>query len=95
VVFEVLSPTSGRTDRIVKVRECAAVASVRRYVILESTSAGLQVFERTDADEPWRALALTADDVLHMPEIGIEVPVGEFYEDVIFGGDVAEAELSI
>lgn len=34
VVFEVLSPSSGRTDRIVKLREYAAVASIRRYVIL-------------------------------------------------------------
>jgi len=91
VVFEVLSPTSGRTDRIVKVREYAAVASVRRYVILESTSAGLQVFERATADEPWKALALTGDDTLHMPELGIEIPVAEFYEDVDFGGDPAAA----
>ena len=35
VVFEVLSPTSGRVERIVKVREYAAVPSIRRYVILE------------------------------------------------------------
>jgi Uma2 family endonuclease len=90
VVFEVLSPTSGRTDRISKVREYAAVPSVRRYVILESTSVGLQVFERQNADEPWLALALTAEDTLRMPEIGIEVPVGEFYEGVDFGGE-AEA----
>lgn len=84
VVFEVLSPTSGRIDRIVKVREYAAVPSIRRYVILESSSAGLTVFERDRADEPWRALTLTNDDTLRMPEIGIEIPVAEFYEDISF-----------
>jgi Uma2 family endonuclease len=88
----VLSPTSGRTDRIFKVREYAAVSSVRRYVILESASVGLQVLERSNDDQPWTATALTGDDILRMPEIGIEVPVGEFYEDVDFGGD-ATAEL--
>jgi Uma2 family endonuclease len=86
-VFEVLSPTSGRTDRIVKVQEYAAVPSVRRYVILESTGVGLQVFERTNADEQWTALALTGDDTLHMPELGIDIPVADLYEGVDFGGD--------
>lgn len=84
VVFEVLSSTSGRVDRIVKVREYAAVPSIRRYVILESSSMGLTVFERSGPDEVWRAAALTKDDVLCMPEIGIEVPVAEFYEDITF-----------
>ena len=46
VVFEVLSPSSGRVDRIDKLREYRAVASVRRYVILEYTGIGLTVFER-------------------------------------------------
>jgi Uma2 family endonuclease len=92
VIFEVLSPTSGRIDRIFKVREYAAVPSVRRYVILESTSIGLQVLERTRANEPWTATALTGDDILRMPEIGIEIPVGELYEGVDFGDDAAAAE---
>jgi Uma2 family endonuclease len=81
VVFEVLSPTSGRTDRIVKVREYRAVPSILRYVILEYTSVGLTVLERATGDEPWRATALTAEDTLGMSEIGIEVPVAELYEN--------------
>jgi Uma2 family endonuclease len=84
VVFEVLSPTSGRVDRIVKVREYAAVPSIRRYVILESASVGLTVMEREGPDEAWRATVLTNNDTLRMPEIGIEVPVGEIYEDIAF-----------
>lgn len=82
VVFEVLRPTSGRTDRIDKVREYRAVASIRRYVILEYASIGLTVLERANAEDEWRATALTAGDLLQIPEIGIEIPVSEFYEDV-------------
>ncbi len=84
VVFEVISPTSGRIDRIVKVREYRTVPSIRRYVILEHTSIGLTVLERATAtgDEPWRATALTGEDTLQMPEIGIEIPVAELYENV-------------
>jgi Uma2 family endonuclease len=81
VVFEVLSPTSGRTDRIIKLREYGAVPSIRRYVIAEYTGIGLSVFERTGG-EPWRATALTAEDTLRMPEIGIEIPVAELYQEV-------------
>ena len=86
VVFEVLSPSSGRIDRIEKVREYRAVASIRRYVILESTSVGLTVFERLGAGDNWTASTLTEDDVLQMEEIGVEVPVSELYQDVELPG---------
>jgi Uma2 family endonuclease len=82
VVFEVLSPTSGRIDRIVKLREYRAVPSIRRYVILEHASIGLIVLTRASANEDWTATALTAEDTLRMPEIAAEIPVAEFYEGV-------------
>ena len=84
VLFEVLSSNTSRTDRILKVREYAAVPSIRRYVIVESTSIGLTVMERERADEAWRGTALISDEILRMPEIGIEIPVIEFYEDMDF-----------
>jgi Uma2 family endonuclease len=90
IVFEVLSPTSGRTDRIEKVREYAAVPSIRRYIILETSSAGLLVMHRQKPHDPWTAAALTIDDTLSLPEIGIEIPVAEFYEDVDFIDGLAE-----
>ncbi len=84
VVFEVVSPGSGRIDRIVKTREYAAVPSIRRYVIVESTSIGLTVHERSHGDDPWITNVLTKDDTLRMPEIEIEIPVAEIYEDIEF-----------
>jgi len=84
VVFEVLSPTSGRDDRITKVREYAAVPSIRRYVILESSSVGLMVMERSSPGQVWQTTVLTKDDTLRMPEIGIEIPVAEIYEGLSF-----------
>jgi Uma2 family endonuclease len=90
IVFEVLSPTSGRTDRIDKVREYAAVPSIRCYVILETRSAGILVLSRQNAQDAWTAAALTIDETLGLPDIGIEIPVAEFYEDVDF--TVTQAE---
>ena len=82
VVFEVLSPTSGRTDRIAKLREYRTVPSIRRYVILEHAGIGLIVLARANADQNWIATAQTADDVLRLPELGAEIPVAELYEGV-------------
>ena len=79
VVFEVLSPTSGRMDRIVKVREYRAVPSIRRYVIVEYAFAGLTVLERADGDSNWTVTPLTDGDVLQLPEIDITMPVAEIY----------------
>jgi Uma2 family endonuclease len=84
VVFEIVSPTSGRIDRIVKVREYAAVASIRRYIIVESSGVGLTVLERNQAGDPWLTSVLTIEDSLAMPEIGIEIPVAEIYADINF-----------
>lgn len=84
VVFEVISPTSGRTDQIVKVREYAAVPSILRYVIVESASIGLTVLERQTGDQKWTVTTLMADDTLPLPEIGIQIPIAELYEGVDF-----------
>lgn len=82
VVFEVLSPSSGRSDRIVKIREYRAFASIRRYVMLECTSMGLTVLARENGGGDWTATTLFAGDILSMPEIGIELPVAELYAGV-------------
>jgi Uma2 family endonuclease len=84
VVFEVLSPDAGRRDRIEKVREYGAVPSILHYVIMESAGVGLLVLYREHGNDAWTALTLTSDDTLSLPEIGVEIPVAEFYEDVEF-----------
>jgi Uma2 family endonuclease len=89
-VFEVISPTSGRIDRIVKVQEYLAVPTIRRYVIVESAFIGLTVMERSGSDEIWRTTTLNGQDTLRMPDIGIAIPVAEIYEDITF----PEAEAS-
>ncbi len=82
VIFEIISPTSGRIDRIVKVREYAAVPSVLRYVMVESSTAALTVLERASGDAPWTATTLTEEDTLRLGELGIEVPVAELHAGV-------------
>ncbi len=82
VVFEVVSANSVRTDRIVKVREYQAVSSIRRYVIVECATVGLTVLERAGSGGPWIGSTLTSAELLPIPEVDLEVPVGELYEAV-------------
>ena len=77
VVFEVVSLSTGQTDRFTKNGEYAATPSIQRYVMLEQGVVGATVFARTGAE--WIGRLLLADAVLSMPEIGTEVPLAEFY----------------
>jgi Uma2 family endonuclease len=82
VVFEVLSDSTSRTDRIEKPREYGATPSIQRYVILEQNAIAAMMFVRKGTDLV--AEALTAADILHMPEIDVSVPLAIFYADIEF-----------
>ncbi len=83
VVFEVLSPSMSSTDRIVKNQEYRATPSVERYIILEQDRVAAMVFTRTDGE--WIGRVVLDDAILSMPEIGIEVPLAEFFEGLTLG----------
>jgi Uma2 family endonuclease len=80
VVFEVVSPTTSRIDRIAKLREYQATPSIMRYVILEQDGVAATVFARENG--VWTAWPLTDGDTLDMPEAGIKLPLADIYGDV-------------
>ncbi len=55
---------------------------MRRYIVLRQDKIAGTMFERVDGD--WIGHLLTADSVIRMPEIGIEVPLAEFYDGIDF-----------
>ncbi|MGE4046807.1 MAG: Uma2 family endonuclease [Acetobacteraceae bacterium] len=77
VVFEVLSAGTARTDMVRKLGEYAATASIQRYIILQQDFIG--GLNLTRQGERFVADPLAEDSVLRMPELGIEVPVADFY----------------
>ncbi len=81
VVFEVVSPSTSRTDRIVKLREYRETESIRKYVILEQDSIAATVFTKQGAE--WTARALTESDTLTLPEIGVDLALADIYGDVL------------
>jgi Uma2 family endonuclease len=88
VIFEILSESTGRTDVVTKNREYEATPSVCRYVILAQDEIGGQMFERVG--DQWLGHVLGPDTVLGLPEIGIELPLAELYEDVEFPAGTAQ-----
>ena len=82
VVFEVLSPSTARDDRIVKAREYQATPSVQRYVMLEQDGVSATVYARSG--ETWTHEILIADSILALPEIGVELPLAELYDGIVF-----------
>ena len=88
VIFEVLSDSTARTDRLLKNREYASTASVRRYIMLEQGAAVATVFERIGGD--WAGAVIGDDASLDMPEIGISIPLLDLYQDVDLSGNTGD-----
>jgi hypothetical protein len=59
--------------------------SVQRYVMLEQDRVGATVYTRASGD--WKHQILIEDSVLLLPEIGVELPLTELYEGLMFDRD--------
>jgi len=79
-VFEILSPSTARTDRLVKNEEYRATASIRRYVMVEQTLPRATMFAREDAR--WVGTLLGPDAVIALPELGIDLPLADLWDGV-------------
>jgi Uma2 family endonuclease len=82
VIFEVLSPSTAANDRIVKAREYQSTPSAQRYVMLEQDGVSATVYVRSG--DAWTHEILIADSKLSLPEIGVELPLAELYEGILF-----------
>jgi Uma2 family endonuclease len=78
VVFEVLSASTARTDRVEKMREYWDAPSIRRYVLTEQEAVSATAYVR-DASR-WSGRVLWPGDVLALPEVGVELPLDALYE---------------
>ena len=84
IVFGVLDRASPCLDWMARVREYGAVPSIRRCVPVDGTAVGVAVVSPAQGTGSFAADLLTGGDVLRLPEIGVEMPVGDLYEGVAF-----------
>lgn len=79
IVFEILSESTQHTDLVEKNDEYRETPSIQRYIILEQTHIGGIAFVRSE-DGRWTSSTLNGPEaVVDLPEIGISLPLGEFY----------------
>lgn len=78
IVFEILSRTTARTDRVEKMREYWDTPSIRRYVLIEQEGISATSFVRRDGH--WTGTVLWPGDMLDLPEAGIALPLEDLYE---------------
>ena len=85
VIFEVLSPSSLRIDRVIKRREYQAVASIRRYMIIASAMVEVAVLSRDAGTGAFTGGVLSPHEMLQLPEIGVTIPVAALYAGLSYG----------
>lgn len=78
IVFEIISPSTARTDRIAKMRDYWDAPSIRRYVLIEQDAIAATSHLRQDGR--WVGRVLWAGDALDLPEVGISLPLEDLYE---------------
>lgn len=88
-VFEVLSRSTSWMDQTIKLRDYDGVASIRRYVLISQDEARALIYQRGAGGHLGIADASFAaglDEVLHIPEAGIELPMARLYEGLDLPG---------
>lgn len=79
LVIDVLSPSTQLVDRRAKPAEYASVPSIQAYVLLEQDRPLATVLRRS---RDWIEEVLEGRDaVLSLPEVGVELPLAELYQD--------------
>ncbi len=84
-IFEVLSPSTERHDRVKKYHHYRQIETLREYFLVYQDTARIEAFRRTE-DGGWDSVRYTAytglDDTLIVESAGIAIPLNEIYEGV-------------
>lgn len=78
VVFEVLSPTTRRADRGVKLDEYRTIGSVEAIVLVDPVTERIRVLRRTGPDA-WSDVSHSEPADLVLPLLDVTVPHGEIF----------------
>jgi Uma2 family endonuclease len=80
VVFEVLSPSTERIDRILKLRRYTHAPSPREYVLINTRFPEVVVY-RLEEDR-WIAFTYGQDETVRLQSISVDLELSEIYRDV-------------
>lgn len=77
-------------DLVAKNAKYGETPSVKRYVILQQTSAAAIVFSHRAGEWATNIVAGT-DAVIGLPEIGIDLPLADIYGDIVFPSETDDS----
>lgn len=80
LIVEVLSPSTDRDDVFLKLPAYQRIASLQEILYVESERTAATVYRR-EPDE-WTAIAVGAEDRLHLDTIGLDILLADFYRGV-------------
>ena len=85
LIVEVLSPSTERHDRVWKFRNYQLIPSFEEYVLVSQDEPLVERFLR-QGEVGWLMTSVAGiDQVVRFESVGIELPLAEIYEDVVFG----------
>ena len=92
-LVEIISPSTGRTDRYEKMREYQFIPSLREYLIIEQTHYQVEVYRHTAAGEPWQKEVYTdPEQVVVVASVKASFTLAEIYARVRFGAATEDEE---
>ena len=91
VIFEVLSDSTRRLDDGEKRDGYLTIPSLRVYLLVEQDEAAVIAYRRTEQGFV-REVYTGRETVLPLPEIGVELPLSEVYERVVFDSTAESSE---
>jgi len=88
VILEVASASTRRIDLGEKRDSYLTISSLAVYLVAESSEAAVQVFRRSPEGDFRRELALGAEAVIDLPEIGVSLALADLYDGVEFEAEI-------
>jgi len=84
VLFEVLSPSTEHFDRGIKLRRYREIESLTDYILVAQDQIRIEQYTRGEAVAWTFRDYQRAADVLHIPSIGVSMPLAAIYERIEF-----------
>jgi Uma2 family endonuclease len=83
LILEVLSESTEAKDRGVKFAHYQTIETLQEYVLVSQWEQRVEVFRRDR--QFWLLQTYTADEVVELQSINVEIPIAAIYEGVDFG----------
>lgn len=83
LIAEVLSPITERTDRNEKLFNYRHIPTLEEYILVHQSEIKVEVYHKVYQNN-WLLETLTADSILKLQSVNVEITMAEIYEDVDF-----------